>query len=181
MNQPNYTCPECGNTSTFTELVWEQRRYPIDHHGETISVSEAVEDTEVPIQISCADCGAVISQREVSCFVAGFHIASDRQKSQARKSVRNISPVKAKPCPRQTIEGCSGSLILIPDLLVKGDRFATDVESQIEYATHVSITKAVVAECTRCTFREMVAFEQTILSLEEFIAWSILPSCVSRS
>lgn len=67
MNQPNYTCPKCGNTSAFNELVWEQRRYPIDHHGETIGVSEAVEETEVPIQISCARCGAIINRMQFSC------------------------------------------------------------------------------------------------------------------
>lgn len=60
MNEPTYQCSQCGNGDAFTELVWEQRRYPIDRRGETTSNSDAVEGTEVPVEVSCDQCGAKV-------------------------------------------------------------------------------------------------------------------------
>lgn len=86
MNNPTYPCPKCGNTERFVELVWEQRRYPIDRRGETTGVSESVEETEVPIQFSCANCGNVIKQLEVSCFRDGFYITNYQPVKEAKQS-----------------------------------------------------------------------------------------------
>jgi len=83
MNEPIYICRQCGNTEVFTELVWEQRRYRIDGHGEAIGVSEPVEDTEVPVQVSCDNCGAVLQQLEFSCFRDSTYLTNSH--SQPRK------------------------------------------------------------------------------------------------
>jgi hypothetical protein len=88
MNEPTYTCPACGNTDVFIELVWEQRRYPIDGAGETTAVSEPVEETEVPVEVSCARCGAVVKQLEISCFRAGAYITNYQPKQEFRDFLR---------------------------------------------------------------------------------------------
>jgi len=62
MNEPIYVCPKCANLEAFTELVWEQRKYPIDGYGNTSGVSDVVEDTEVSIEVTCDHCGAIVVQ-----------------------------------------------------------------------------------------------------------------------
>jgi len=57
-----YRCRKCGNSDKFSEVVWEQRRYPIDGTGGRLSASDAADETGVPVQISCNQCGAIVAQ-----------------------------------------------------------------------------------------------------------------------
>jgi hypothetical protein len=82
-----HRCSRCGNTESFTKLVWQHRRYQIDGHGETTSVSEPVEATEIPIQVSCAD-GTLIKRGKFP--VSGWlfhHELPACQKNKAKRIV----------------------------------------------------------------------------------------------
>lgn len=65
MNEQTTTCPQCGNTEIFVELVWEQRRYHIDGTGETLYASDPIEGTELLIEKSCKHCGAIVEKQEI--------------------------------------------------------------------------------------------------------------------
>lgn len=61
-DETKYRCGHCGNSKSFTETVWEQRRYPLDGAGETTGASDLVEYTEVPIEVSCDGCGKIVME-----------------------------------------------------------------------------------------------------------------------
>lgn len=73
MNEPVYICPQCGKTDGFTELVWEQRKYFVDRHREGIGFSDAVEDSEVLVQVTCDNCNTI---------VASFNVAPPKKDDQ---------------------------------------------------------------------------------------------------